>query len=214
MAANPANLWADVNDVIGAFAARRDDPRYPGPQLLAMLAAHRIDGPAALELTERDMYGSLGIRTADQREVMHDVIDEMRRRALEDLGLPADGVADEGDCDAVDEAPGGDGPGGSPPSGGSGSSDGNASAAGDDDDDDDDNDDGDLPGPEDFTFIEEALRSRANADGSDDPALRLQAAKLERLRAVEGDRGGKRSYAPRRIPPRELLSDALGSTDI
>ena len=227
-AAKPGNLWADVNDVVTAFAACRSDPRFPGPNLLVMLAAHRIDGPAALELSDADMCGALGVRTAEQLAFMHEVIDGMRVRALEELGLTEEellGCPREGTSPSVRSPSVATGPDASTTRAADDDAAEDSSRRGascdKDDGDEDDNpeeeeeeEDPDMPRKEDFTFIECALAKHRSADGSDDPLQRLHASRVERRRAEENARRRPKTFNARRMPPRELLSPALGTTTL
>lgn len=71
--ARDGDMWADVNDVVAHFNRLCWVPRH----LPAMLAAHRIDAQALIELTDDDLRDVFFIVSAQQRTALLEYIQQL-----------------------------------------------------------------------------------------------------------------------------------------
>jgi hypothetical protein len=99
----PDDAWADVNGVVRHLAG---DCRVPSA-VLALMAAHRIDGAALVDIGAQDLKDTFGVQDAAVAAGVLDCIAELRAECVAHLGLPCDDDdADSGrddDDDYTDE---------------------------------------------------------------------------------------------------------------
>jgi hypothetical protein len=193
----PGNVWADVNDIMTLFVALQDQPLLP-PLFVPMIALHRIDGPALLELTNDDLYDTFRITKQASRDFILSVIEEQRRLVYGSAEPEATQPAEAAECgfpstpaEATPVQP--------------------CVAAADGDvvrikDDDDDDEDFALPRMEEFTFVENALRKfdsdeRFGADAAVSTRIQLR---RQQQRSV------LRTYAARPFSGRQMLAPNAG----
>lgn len=192
------DFWADVNDVAGGFAAMAEAavPDVPPAPFPALLAAHRIDGAALLELTPAELRSTF--RLSEPRHigfVLRIIEHERKLLRLQEAAELAPTHAAGGSSPSAMEA--------AARRHADRATQVVATAASRENTDDAISDELlELPPIESFTFVEAALRKHAP---SEEQRLEEEAtlAREESQRYLT--KNARRTFEPRRLDPRALL---------